>query len=142
MKTPPAIFDCRRSRRSFVLLEIMLGVLIFSVGVLALGQAVSNCISAEAARADDDRARLALENRMAEIESGEQVVKSSQTDQLTGMFDGITLKQTRTPLQEKNEKNQPIDKLFNVTLEATWTQGNQPQSKSISFYVYRASPAP
>src|SRR6266568_1521362 len=121
MKTPPAIFDRLRSRHSFVLLEIMLGVLIFSVGVLALGEAVSNCLNAEAARFDDDRARLALENRMAEIESGALQVKTSATDKLTGLFDGITLKQTRTQLQEKDENNKPISGLYNVTLEATWT---------------------
>src|SRR5205823_8553433 len=73
-----------RHSAAFVLLEVMLGVLIFSIGVLALGQCVNNCIAAESARNDDQRARLALENRMAEIEAGEVETTKAQTDKQIG----------------------------------------------------------
>jgi len=60
-----------RNRRGFVLLEIMLGVMVFALGVLALGRSLSNCVVAESARQETERARLALANRMAEVEADE-----------------------------------------------------------------------
>src|ERR1043166_4261698 len=124
--------------RAFVLLEVMLGVLIFSIGVLAVGQCVSNCIAAESARNDDQRARLALENRMAEIEAGAVDTTKAQTEKLEGMFAGLTLKQSRKPLAEKNEKKEDLTGLYQIDLEVSWTSGGEPQSKALSFYVLRA----
>jgi hypothetical protein len=127
--------SCHRSQASFVLLEAMLGVTIFVVGILALGKAVNNCLDAGAARAEDEWARRALANRMAEIESGAVFVDVPREEKLKGVFEGITLKQERKALDLKNEKDQPITGLFVVNLEAQWMSGRQPQSKALSFYV-------
>jgi type II secretory pathway component PulJ len=127
-----------RSARAFILLEVMLGVLIFAIGVLSLGRCVDNCISAEAARNEDQRARLALENRMAQIEAGEVNISQLKTDKLEGMFAGMTLKQSRKPLGAKNEKNEPLNGLYQVEVEANWMSGKEPQSKKLSFYVLRS----
>lgn len=125
-------------RRAFVLLEVMLGVAIFAIGVIALGRCVNNCLTAEHLRADDQRARLALENRMAEIELGEVDVDATKSEELEGAFAGLTLKQTRTPLDAKNEKDVVLTGLYNVELEVDWTSGNEPQSKTLSFYELRS----
>src|SRR5450432_3183536 len=117
---------------AFVLLEAMLGVAIFAIGVIALAQCVNNCLTAEMAKTEDQRARLALENRMAEIESGAMTFEGTKTEKLTGMFDGITLKQTRTQLKLKNEKKEDVLGLSNVSIEAAWQSGREQQSKAIS----------
>lgn len=127
----------KKGRAGFVLLEVMLGVAIFAIGVIALGRCFNNCLSAENARAEDQRARLALQNRMAEIESGSMLVDEPKTELLEGMFNGITLQQSRAPLQLKNENGQDLPGLYNVSLEASWTSGRQPQAKALSFYVLR-----
>jgi Tfp pilus assembly protein PilV len=124
--------------RAFVLVEVMLGVMIFAIGVLALGRCVQNCIIAESARQETDRARLALENRMAEIESGEIPTDKDRTDDLGDAFPGISIKQSRIVVKAKNEKNQDIQGLYQVDLEADWTTENEPQSRTISFYVLRS----
>ena len=131
----PAVFPTRRA--AFVLLEAMLGVAIFAVGVIALGACVNNCLSAEAARAQDQRVRLALSNRMAEIEAGAVILEETKTEKLKGLFEGITLKQTRKVLDKKNEDDQELRELYTVTLEASWMNGTQSQSKDLSFYVLR-----
>ncbi len=127
-----------KNRRAFVLLEVMLGVAIFAMGVIALGRCVNNCLSAEIARAEDERARLALENRMAEIESGEVVIEDPKTEELEGRFAGLTLKQSRTQLKVKNEKNEDILGLYKIDLEVDWNNGNEPQVKQLTFYVLRS----
>ncbi len=126
-----------RSLRAFVLLEAMLGVAIFAIGILALANCVNNCLVAETVKVEDSRARLALQNRMAEIESGAFKFEGTKTEKLTGMFDGITLKQTRVPLKLETEKKEKLLGLYNVTIQASWESGGQPQSKAISFYVFK-----
>ena len=116
-------------RRAFVLFEVMLGVAIFSIGIIALGRCVNNCIVAESAREESERARLALENRMAEIEGGEMATDKERSDDLEDAFAGITLKQSRHAVEAKNEKNAVINNLYQVDLEADWTTENEPQSK-------------
>lgn len=121
----------------FVLLEAMLGVAIFAIGVIALGQCVNACLAAEAARTQDQTARLVLSNRMAEIEAGAVVLEDAKTEKLKGPFEGISLKQTRKALNKKNENDQELVGLQIVTLEASWSNGRQEQAKDLSFYVLR-----
>jgi len=130
---------CKSLKNGFVLIEVMLGVMIFAIGVLALGKCVNNCLSAEIATTDDQRARLALQNRMAEIEAGEVRVGDEKTDELSGMFDGMKIRQKKTLLKLKNEKDKLLDNLYVIDLEVSWKSGNEPQSKPLSFYVYQTN---
>src|SRR6266446_6396564 len=60
---------CLCSRKAFALYEVLLGLLIFAVGIIALGRAVNNCMNASVLSADDARVREILANRMVEIET-------------------------------------------------------------------------
>ena len=125
-------------RRGFILLELLIGVMIFSVGVLALGKCVNNCLAAQIATAEDQRARLALENRMAQIEGGEiDVGTMEKKEPLEGMFDGMQIRQVKTPVKLKNENDKLLQNLYVIDLEVTWMAGKEPQSKALSFYVFQ-----
>ena len=126
----------RASQRGFMLMEAMIAVFIFSIGVLALGKCVENCIIAERVKEDDERARRCLANRMAEIEQGSVVVQDKETVALKGAFEGMTLRTTRVPLKKKNENNKELFGLFIVTLDLAWKSGGQDQVKELTFYVY------
>ncbi len=125
-------------RNGFVLIEVMIGVMIFALGVLALGRCGGNCVAAEGIRQETERARLALENRMAEVEAGEIPTDKDRTDDLGDSFPGMTMKQSRHAVQAKNEKGAEITGLYEVDLEVDWTSDNEPQSRAISFYVLRS----
>ena len=122
--------------RGFVLLEAMIAVAVFSIGVLALGRCVQNCIVAERAKVEDEHARRFLMNRMAEIEQGSVVLQDKATEELKGAFAGMVLKTTRVPLKKKNENKQELFGLFGVTLELAWKSNGQDQSKDLTFYVF------
>src|SRR5947208_11043957 len=53
----------------FALYEVLMGVAIFAFGVLALGRAVENCLNASTLNAEENRVRLILSNRMAEVQT-------------------------------------------------------------------------
>lgn len=120
----------------FWLLEAMLAVAILSLGILALGGAVNNCLFVQTMKQDDVRARLALSNRMAEIEAGSVPVLDSKTEDLKGAFEGMRLKQTREVLKRKNEKKQDITGIYAVTLEVAWKADGEELSRELKFYVY------
>ena len=46
---------------AFALYEVLLGVTIFVIGVLALGRSVQNCLNASALSAEEDRVRPAVD---------------------------------------------------------------------------------
>jgi len=116
----------------------MIAVAMFATGIIALGYCIQNCLTAEAAKEDDARARRALLNEMTLIEAGAKPLADSSTggEELKGMFAGMKLKTTRKLIEEKNEKEQPITGIYEVRLELLWTNAGEPQSKELSFYVY------
>ena len=124
-----------RQTAGFLLLETMIGVMIFALGVLAMARCVEQCINIETAKVWDERARVALENRMAEIEAGSVFFETAKEEKLKGMFEGITLVQTRTPLKLKDENKQELTGLFQIQLEAVWQEPAGKQSKELTFYV-------
>ena len=123
-------------RRGFVLLEVMLAVMIFSLGILSLGACVSNCLMAERLKEEDVRVGRMLANRMAEIEAQSIQIGDSTTEELKGMCEGMTLKTTRTPVKRKNEKGQDITNLFLITLTLNWESDRQKQTRELMLYVH------
>jgi type II secretory pathway component PulJ len=126
----------RSGRRGFWLLEAVLAVAIFSLGVLGLGSAVNNCLIAQRIKQEDLRARLALHNRMAEIEAGSIPLNDAPAEELKGAFEGMKIRQSRVPLVRKNEKEQDITGIFVVTLEILWESQGEKLSRELTFYVY------
>lgn len=127
---------CRDNKRAFALYEVLLGLAIFAIGVIALGRAVGNCVNASALTADDARVRQILANRMAEIETAPgkpDQAKVTKIDTGYGIV-RLTQKTTAEPLQESNAAVQGI---LRVTLTADWTRGGAEQKKEIAFYVFR-----
>ena len=134
---PTSMFDVlRKTKHAFVLLEAMIAVAVFSIGILALGRCVENCIQAEMVKVEDERARRFLSNRMAEIEQGSVVVTDKATEELKGEFEGMALKTTRVPLKKKNEDDKELFGLFSITLELAWKNKGQQLSRELNFYVY------
>jgi Tfp pilus assembly protein PilV len=125
-----------RRRRAFVLLEAMLAVVIFSLGVLALGRCVGNCLSAERLKQEDARAVRILANRMTEIEAGMVNLADSTTEKLKEMGEGMTLKTTRAAVKKKNARGQELTNLFMVTLALSWESDGETRTRELFFYVH------
>jgi hypothetical protein len=133
--------DCRRSRKdvraAFALYEVLLGLLIFAVGIIALGRAVNNCMNASVLSADDARVREVLANRMVEIETTPGQPDKAKEFKIDTGFGIIKLVQKAVPQEMKEEDGTELTGIIRVTLTANWTRGGADQSKAIAFYVYR-----
>ena len=130
-------FETRNFRRGFALYEVLLGVAIFAFGVLALGRAVENCLNASALNAEEDRVRLILSNRMAEVQTMPGFPEKKEFRVDTG-YGAVKVIQTSTRAGLTDEASgAEIAEIHRVTLTAKWTRSGIEQSQQISFYVYR-----
>ena len=130
----------RGKTRGFMLLEALLAVAIFALGVLTLGRCVSGCLAAERLKEEDALARRALENRWAEIESGAVPLSRESTEELKAPFEGMKLKTTGVAVEKTNEKAEIIEGIFAVTLSVTWASDGEEQAKELTFYFYPRQP--
>ena len=130
----------RRNKKflGFALYEVLLGLTIFVVGVLALGRAVENCLNASELSEEENRVRLLLGNRMAELQATPQTPDASKEDKINTGYGIVRLIQKAAPKQLENTDNTVVDGITQVTLTAEWSRGGVNQNKQIVFYVYRA----
>jgi prepilin-type N-terminal cleavage/methylation domain-containing protein len=124
------------NKRGFALYEVLLGLAIFAIGVIALGRAVGNCVNAGALSADDARVRQILSNRMAEIQTTPGQPDQTKVTKINTGYGIVRLTQKSRPEQMK-EGNAIVPGIVRVTLTADWMRGGAPQKKEIEFYVYR-----
>jgi Tfp pilus assembly protein PilV len=126
-----------KKRGGFALFEVLIGVTIFVVGVLALGYSVENCLNASVLSAQEDRVRLILANRMAEIQATPGLPEESATSEVETGYGTVSILQKSAPagLEEDEVELQGIN---HVKLTAEWMRGSVPQSRTIEFYVYRS----
>src|SRR3989442_4931204 len=66
------------SKAAFALYEVLLGVAVFAIGVIALGRAVENCLNASTISAEEKAVRQILSDRMAVTQADPRVARSGK----------------------------------------------------------------
>ncbi len=122
---------------AFALYEVLMGLAIFALGVLALGRAVENCLNASTLNAEENRVRQILANRMAEVQATPGPPDSGKEFNVDTGYGKVKLIQKSAPADLIEPGNIQLSGIYLATLSAQWTQGGVTQSKQISFYVYR-----
>ena len=125
-----------RAGSGFALYEVLIGLFIFSLGVLALGRAVENCLNANALNSEEERVRQILSNRMAEIQVTPGFPDAAKETKVDTGYGVVKLIQKSTAAGMK-EGNIELSGINLVTLTAKWTNGGVAQSRQLQFYVYR-----
>jgi Tfp pilus assembly protein PilV len=127
----------RNKRAAFALYEVLIGLAIFSLGVLALGRSVQNCLNASGLNAEEDRIRQILADRMAEVQVTPGLPDAKKETKIATGYGDIVLVQRSVPTALKVDANTEINGMSLVTLTAEWKRGGAAQSRKIQFYVYR-----
>jgi Tfp pilus assembly protein PilV len=127
----------RRRCVGFALYEVLIGVTIFAIGVVALGRAVENCLNASALSAEEGRVREILWNRMAEIQTAPGFPDRSKQTKIDSGYGKIVLIQKTAPANLTESDGNRLTGVNLVTLTAKWEKGGVTQAKQIEFYVYR-----
>ena len=121
----------------FALYEVLLGLAIFAVGVLALGRAVQNCLNANTLNAEENRVRQILSNRMAEVQATPGFPDERKEFTIDTGYGVVKLFQSSAPAELKDDNGAQLRGVNRVTLSAKWKRAGADQSQEIEFYVYR-----
>jgi Tfp pilus assembly protein PilV len=127
-----------KSALGFALYEVLLGLTIFVVGVLALGRAVQNCLNASALGEEENRVRQLLANRMAELQASPGRPDATNELNVDTGYGVVKLIQKTVPEELLEKDNTIVSGISRVTLRAEWSRDRRRQSKQLVFYVYRA----
>jgi Tfp pilus assembly protein PilV len=126
------------SKAAFALYEVLLGVVIFAVGVIALGRSVENCLNASTISAEESAVRQVLSDRMAVIQAAPGAPDAEKQFKINSNYGVIRLIQKSVQANLKEEDNTLLSGIILVTLTAQWQHAGVPQSKQIQFYIYRS----
>jgi hypothetical protein len=126
-----------RSTFAFALYEVLMGLAIFALGVLALGRAVGNCLNASTLNAEENRVRQILSNRMAEVQATPGFPDAAKEFNIDTGYGTVKLIQKSAPAELEDDDGVQLTNLNRVTLTAKWKRGGADQSQQIEFYVYR-----
>ena len=139
-RAKPSRFNASRLRRfnAFALYEVLLGVAIFAIGVIALGRAVENCLNASTISAEEGAVRQILSDRMAVIQAAPGVPDPEKEFRINSNYGTVMLIQKSAPAELTEEDKTLLSGIDLVTLTAQWQHAGVPQSKRIQFYVYRS----
>ncbi|PYL33412.1 MAG: hypothetical protein DMF35_06685 [Verrucomicrobia bacterium] len=127
----------RRSKKGFALYEVLLGLAIFALGVLALGRAVQNCLNASTLNAEEDRVRQILSNRMAEVQAAPGFPDPAKEFNVDTGYGIVKLIQKSVPAELEENNGTQLAGVNRVRLTVKWTRDGAEQSQQIEFYVYR-----
>ena len=127
-----------KGRLGFALYEVLLGLTIFVVGVLALGRAVENCLNANALSEEENRVRQVLANRMAELQASPVRPDATEETNVDTGYGVVKLIQKSVPEELTDKDNTIVSGINRVTLRAEWSRDGRKQNKQLVFYVYRA----
>jgi Tfp pilus assembly protein PilV len=132
----PSLPQCTR-KKGFLLLECMLAVAVFALGILALGRCVENCLRAEKFRREEALAQRALANYFVQIENGAiPLTDQAVAQELQGAWAGMKMNMYREPLTLKNEKDQELFGLYQVKLQLAWVSGGETIMREMQFIIY------
>ena len=136
---PPRRIQLRaRLKSAFALYEVLLGVAIFAIGVIALGRAVENCLNASTISAEEGAVRQILSDRMAVVQAAPGVPDPEKEFKINSNYGVVRLIQKSGPAGLTEEDKTLLSGIYLVMLTAQWQHAGVPQSKRIQLYVYRS----
>src|SRR5205823_8292352 len=118
-----------RLTRAFALYEVLLGVAVFALGVIALGRAVENCINASTISAEDNVVRQVLSDRMAQVQAASAVPDAEKEFKIDTNYGRMILHQKTQPAALTEPDNTLITGMNIVTLSASWAHAGVPESR-------------
>ncbi|MFC5455998.1 type II secretion system protein [Prosthecobacter fluviatilis] len=118
-------------RNGFTLLETLLALMVFSMAVVALVEAVHQLGEHTLLR----RHEAVVQERMRSLLVEHTRIPDAM-EEVKLQEGGVTYTVTHTPLELKDRDGQPMPGLFEVRVTADWLEGRTPQQASADTWVY------
>lgn len=134
MKTA-APFRCPR-RAGYILLELVIALGMFAMGVLGLARALNTSVEVANILNRDQRVRVVLRSFLEEVRRKPLAEMSvSVADAATG----VTYTSSAEPVVLTTTRGGTLSDLYNLTVTASYAVGGETREESVSVYVHKPS---
>lgn len=120
----------------FLLLESMIAVFMFAVGLIALGHCVRNLMRAERFKREDAKARQVLANYFSLIENGAVSGAESFSEEVGDGYEGMKIHFEKEQLKLQNEREEEVFGLWQIKLAVTWESDKEELRRELSYIMY------
>ncbi len=141
MKTCKTSFPTRRERtgkfalrQGYILLELVIALSIFAIGVLGLARTLNSSMEVANILNKDQRVRIGMRSFLEEIRRKPlNEMRASNTDVTTG----VTYTSTAEPVSLIMTNGNTMTDLYDLKVVASYAVGNEQREESVDVYVYK-----
>lgn len=129
--SPPGF---RRRRGGYVLLELILSLIIFSIAVMSLARTLQMAIQTSSVLNRENDIRMGLRSFLEEVRR-KPLAELAQT--YTDQRLGVTYNSTAEPLTLKDRNGTVLSDLYTLRVAVTFDVGAEQREEALDIYVYK-----
>lgn len=136
MKAP--LSSCRsaaaRRRGGYILLELIIALGMFAIGVLGLARALNTSVEVANILNRDQRVRIGLRSFLEEVR---RKPLAEMTVSVADAVTGVTYTSSAEPVVLTTTRGGQLSDLYNLTVTASYAVGGEAREESVSLYVHK-----
>ena len=126
--------QCRRPGGGYILLELIIALGMFAIGVLGLARALNTSVEVANILNRDQRVRIGLRSFLEEVRRKPLAeITVSVADAATG----VTYTSSAEPVVLTTTRGGQLSDLYNLTVTASYAVGGETREESVSLYVHK-----
>ena len=123
-----------RSAPGTILLELVIALAIFALGVLALANTLGTSIEISNILNTDNRVRIGMRSFLEEVR---RKPLSEMSTSLTDAATGVTYSSSAEAVSLTTTNGNTLADLYDLKVIATYAVGNETREESVNVYVYK-----
>lgn len=132
--TPSSIVGSRRRSGGYVLLELILSLIIFSIAVMSLARTLQMAIQTSSVLNRENDIRMGLRSFLEEVR---RKPLSELTQTYTDQRLGVTYNSAAEPLTLKDRNGTVLSDLYTLRVAVTYDVGAEQREEALDIYVYK-----
>lgn len=138
MKHRPVIPRSSGSRNpgGYILLELVIALSMFAVGVLGLAQTLNTSMEVANILNKDQRVRIGLRSFLEEVR---RKPLNEMSANYVDVATGVTYTSSIEPVALTTTRGEVLSDLYNLKIVATFVAGSEQQEESVNVYVYKTA---
>ncbi len=121
-------------RRGYILLELIIALSIFAIGVLGLARTLNSSMEVANILNRDQRVRIGMRSFLEEIR---RKPLNEMNANITDAATGVTYTSTTEPVSLIMTNGNTMTDLYDLKIVASYTAGNEQREESVDVYVYK-----
>ena len=121
-------------QRGYILLELIIALSIFAIGVLGLARSLNSSMEVANILNKDQRVRIGMRSFLEEIR---RKPLSEMSTSVSDVALGITYTSTAEPVVLTMTNGNPMSDMYDLKIVASYAVGNEQREESVDVYVYK-----